>query len=158
CNEGGCDPQGRMWIGTLAYDIGEGRGAMWRVDLDGSVELAFGGLTISNGLAWSPGGEKAYFGDTMTHRIDRFDFAGVEGRLEGRTPFVTIDEADGMPDGICVDADGGVWVALHGHGIVRRYDAAGVASAQVEVGCGPTTACAFGGHDLSTLFVTTSRY
>jgi sugar lactone lactonase YvrE len=157
-NEGSCDPQGRLWVGTLAYDVREGGGAMWRVDLDGTVDLAFGGVTISNGLAWSPAGDAAYFVDTATRRIDRFDFDGDVGHLHGRAPFGVIGDGDGHPDGICVDADGGVWVALVGPGIVRRYDADGVVSTQVEIGCGPTTACAFGGPQLATLFVTTSRY
>ncbi len=155
-NEGGCDPQGRLWVGTLAYDLRTGGGALWRVDLDGTVDLALDGVTISNGLAWS--GDVAYFVDSATHRIDRFDFDGGAGLLHDRVPFAVVDEADGHPDGLCVDADGGVWVALVGPGVVRRYDEHGAVSAELEIGCGPTTACTFGGPDLATLFVTTSRY
>jgi len=161
CNEGSCDPQGRMWVGTLAWDVSPGRGALWRVSGSGDVEMVLDGLTISNGLGWSPEGTVAYFVDSATGRIDRLDFDAERGRLHSRRPFAEIPEADGWhvaPDGLCVDAEGGVWVALVGTGTVRRYDADGSVSTQVDIRCNPVTACAFGGDDLTTMFCTTSRY
>jgi sugar lactone lactonase YvrE len=158
CNDGACDPQGRLYVGTLAYDLTEGAGVIFRISEDGEVDVVLEGTTISNGLGWSPDGATAYFVDSAIPRIDRFDFDPASGRLHSRTTFVEIDEADGIPDGLCVDAEGGVWVALWGNSLVRRYEPNGTISVRVEVPAPPVTACAFGGSDLSTLFITTSRF
>jgi len=158
CNEGTCDPHGRLWVGTLDWDLAPGRGSMLRVSGDGEVDVVFGGLTCSNGLEWSPDGSCAYFTDSLTRRIDLFDYDEQTGMLDSRRTFVTIDEGDGTPDGLCVDADGGVWVALVGHGIVRRYDPDGSISTHVRIPCDSVTACTFGGPDLGTVFCTTSSY
>jgi sugar lactone lactonase YvrE len=158
CNEGGCDPQGRLYVGTMTYDCAPGRGSLLRINGQGEVELTLDQLTIPNGLAWSPEGTTAYFVDSATNRIDRFDFDLHDGRLHSRSPFAVIEQSDGTPDGLCVDAEGGVWVALVAGGTVRRYDTNGTLSAQVKVGCPTPTACAFGGPGLETLFITTTRY
>jgi sugar lactone lactonase YvrE len=154
-NEGGCDPDGRLWSGSMAYDQAPGAAAMYRLDPDGSVRQVFGGLTISNGLEWSPDGGLAYYADTATHRVDVFDYAPDAG-LTDRRPFVVLGD-DGNPDGLTVDAEGGVWVALYGGGAVHRYDPAGRLDAVVEVPTAQVTACTLGGPDLDQLFVTTSR-
>jgi sugar lactone lactonase YvrE len=158
CNEGACDAQGRLYIGTLAYELTPAAGGMYRVSGNDEIELVLDGLTISNGLGWSPDGSVAYFVDSATRRLDRFEFDAEEGRLHSRAPLVEFTEGDGHPDGLCVDAEGGVWVALVGGGAVNRYDPDGTLSDRVEVDCPPITACAFGGPELSTLFMTTSRY
>ncbi|MGY1803346.1 SMP-30/gluconolactonase/LRE family protein [Blastococcus sp. SYSU D00922] len=154
-NEGGCDPQGRLWCGSMAYDQTPGAAAMHRLDPDGSVRRVFGDLTVSNGLEWSPDGSLVYYADTATHRIDVLDYDRETG-LTGRRPFVTLGD-DGNPDGLTVDAEGGVWVALYGAGAVHRYDSTGRLDAVVEVPTPNTTACTLGGPDLDQLFVTTSR-
>lgn len=154
-NEGGCDPDGRLWCGSMAYDQEPGAAAMYRLDPDWSVRRVLGDLTVSNGLEWSPDGSLAYYNDTATHRIDVLDYDRDAG-LTGRRPFVTFGD-DGNPDGLTVDAEGGVWVALYGAGAVHRYDTQGRLSAVVEVPTPNTTACALGGPDLDQLFVTTSR-
>jgi sugar lactone lactonase YvrE len=154
-NEGGCDPDGRLWCGSMAYDQAPGAAAMYRLDPDGSVREAFDGVTVSNGLEWSPDGALAYYNDTATHRVDVFDYDRVSG-LTGRRPFVVLGDDD-SPDGLTVDAEGGVWVALHGGGAVHRYDAGGRLDAVVEVPTAQVTACTLGGPDLAQLFITTSR-
>jgi len=154
-NEGGCDPDGRLWCGSMAYDQTPGAAAMYRLDPDGSVRVAFDGVTVSNGLEWSPDGSRAYYADTATHRVDVFDYDTGSG-LTARRPFVTFPD-DGNPDGLTVDADGGVWVALHGGGAVHRYDGDGRLDAVVEVPTPQVTACTLGGPRLDQLFVTTSR-
>jgi sugar lactone lactonase YvrE len=153
-NEGGCDPDGRFWCGSMAYDQRAGAAALYRLDHDGTVSRVLDGVTVSNGLAWSPDGSLAYYNDTATHRVDVFDYAPTAG-LTGRRPFV--DLGDGSPDGLTVDADGGVWVALFGAGAVHRYTAEGRLDGVVEVPAAKVTACALGGPDLDQLFVTTSR-
>jgi sugar lactone lactonase YvrE len=154
-NEGGCDPDGRFWCGSMAYDQAPGAATMYRLDPDGSVRAVFGGVTVSNGLEWSPDGSLAYYADTATHRIDVFDYDRDAGLTE-RRPFVTFPDG-GNPDGLTVDAEGGVWVALYGGGAVHRYDAGGRRDAVVEIPAAQVTACTLGGPDLDQLFVTTSR-
>ena len=154
-NEGGCDPDGRFWCGSMAYDKREGGAAVYRLDPDGSAHREFDGVTISNGLEWSPDGSLAYYADTATGRVDVFDY-DPDGGLTGRRPFV---EPSGgkRPDGLTVDAEGGVWVALNGSGLVHRYRADGVLDEVVELPTKKVTACTFGGPDLDQLFITTSR-
>lgn len=154
-NEGGCDPEGRFWCGSMAYDQTPGAASMYRLDPDGSVRKVFADLTVSNGLEWSPDGLLAYYADTATHRIDVFDHDPDAG-LTGRRPFVALGEHLN-PDGLTVDAEGGVWVAMYGGGAVHRYDSGGRLDAVVEVPTLQVTACTLGGPGLDELFVTTSR-
>ena len=110
---------------------------------------------MSNGIEWSPDGSLAYYNDTDTPRIDVFSWDPDNG-LHDRRPFVTIPD-EGRPDGLTVDAEGGVWTALANRGAVHRYTADGVLDAVVDIPARKVTACTFGGDDLGTLFVTTSR-
>jgi sugar lactone lactonase YvrE len=154
-NEGGCDPDGRFWCGSMAYDQAPGAAALYRLDPDGSVRTELEGVTVSNGLEWSPDGSLAYYDDTATHRVDVFDYDRDSG-LTGRRPFVQLGD-DGNPDGLTVDAEGGVWVALFGAGAVHRYTPAGVLDVVVHLPTAQVTACTFGGPRLDELFITTSR-
>ncbi len=155
-NDGGCDPGGAFWCGTMAYDEEPGRGELFRLDPDGALQRVLAGVTISNGLAWTPDAALAYYNDTPTGRIDVFD--AKAGELVNRRPFVHIDPADGAPDGLTLDADGRVWVALWGGAAVRCYDPAGQLVEQVALPVRKVTACTFGGPELDELFITTSRH
>ena len=155
-NEGGCDPDGRFYCGSMAYDQRGGAGALYRLDPDGSVHVVLERVTVSNGLEWSPDGSRAYYADTATHRVDVFDYDGETG-LTGRRPFVDLGAEELRPDGLTVDAEGGVWVALSNGGAVRRYTADGSLDEVVEVPARKVTACTFGGGRLDQLFITTSR-
>jgi sugar lactone lactonase YvrE len=155
-NEGGCDPDGRFYCGSMAYDQRPGAGALYRLDPDGSVRVVLQNVTVSNGLEWSPDGSRAYYNDTPTHRIDVFDYEGESG-LTGRRPFVDLSAEAAHPDGLTVDEQGGVWVALDNGSAVRRYTPDGVLDEVVEVPARKVTACTFGGPHLDQLFITTSR-
>jgi sugar lactone lactonase YvrE len=155
-NEGGCDPDGRFYCGSMAYDQRMGAGALYRLNADGSVRVVLESVTVSNGLEWSPDGSLAYYNDTPTQRIDVFDYDGESG-LTGRRPFAEVPAEAGGPDGLTVDEEGGVWVALYGGGAVRRYTPEGVLDEVIEVPTKKVTACTFGGPDLNQLFITTSR-
>ena len=120
-NDGACDPQGRFWCGSMAYAVREGAGSLYRVEADGSFATALTGVTISNGLDWSDDGATVFYVDTPTGRIDTFAFDPATGDLSERRPFVEIDPGSGHPDGLTIDAEGGVWVALWEGGAVRRY-------------------------------------
>lgn len=155
-NEGGCDPDGRFYSGSMAYDKRPGAGSLYRIDPDLEVSVVLDGLTISNGLEWSPDGSIAYHVDTPTHQISVFDYDPELG-LTGRRVFVEIPAERGGPDGLTVDSEGGVWVALFGGGAVHRYTPGGALDQIVELQARQVTACTFGGPDLDELFITTSR-
>lgn len=152
-NEGGCDPDGRFYCGSMAYDQRPGGAALYRLDPDGSTRVVLEGVIVSNGLDWSPDGARAYYNDTATYRVSVFDYdrdAGLTGRR-------TLVETTGRPDGLTVDAEGGVWVAISNGGAVHRYTPEGALDAVIELPVTKVTACAFGGPDLDQLFITTSR-
>jgi sugar lactone lactonase YvrE len=151
-NDGGCDPAGRFYCGSMAYDHRPGAGALYRLDPDGTVEVAMRDVTISNGLEWSPDGSRAYYNDTATGEVSALD-----ADLTARRTFARIASDDGAPDGLTVDAEGGVWVALYGGSAVHRYTPSGALDAVAELPVTKATACTFGGPDLRTLFITTSR-
>jgi sugar lactone lactonase YvrE len=152
-NEGGCDPDGRFYCGSMAYDKQPGGGALYRLDPDRSVRVVLSNVTVSNGIEWSPDGSLAYYNDTDTGRVDVFDYER-DGGLHDRRPFV---ETGHRPDGLTVDAEGGVWVALSDGGAVRRYSADGVLDEVLELPVTKVTACTFGGLSLDQLYITTSR-
>ena len=155
-NEGGCDPDGRFYCGSMAYDERPGAGALYRLDPDDSVHVVLENVTISNGLEWSPDGSRAYYNDSPTQRIDVLDYDSESG-LSGRRPFAEVPAEAGAPDGLTVDEEGGVWVALYGGGSVRRYTPEGMLDEVIEVPAKQVTACTFGGSGLDQLFITTSR-
>jgi sugar lactone lactonase YvrE len=152
-NEGGCDPDGRFYCGSMAYDQRHGAASLYRLDVDGSVRVVLDGLTVSNGLDWSPDGTLAYHNDTATHSIAVYDYDREAGLTDRRV----LAELDYRPDGLTVDAEGGVWTALSDGGAVRRYGPDGRLEAVIDVPARKVTACTFGGANLAELFITTSR-
>jgi len=156
-NDGACDPQGRFWAGTMAYDETPGAGTLYRLELDGSTTTMRTGLTISNGIGWSPDGSAMYLNDSGSAHVFAFDFDGESGAITGQRTLVRMETPGVVPDGLTVDEDGGIWVALWGGGAVRRYLADGSLDEEVSLPVERPTSCAFGGRDRSTLFVTTAR-
>ena len=172
-NDGDTDPQGRLWAGTMAVDqtldpqgrlwthtspddLPPGRGALYRLDLDGTVTRMLEGVIISNGLGWSPDGTTMYYVDMPTRRVDRFDFDAASGDITNRREFTTIVEGGGLPDGLTVDSEGAVWVATWpGYG-VHRYLPDGTLDAIVPLPVSNVSSCELGGPDLRDLFITTA--
>lgn len=157
-NDCRCDPRGRLWAGTMSRTRTPGVAALYRLEPGGELERALGGTTISNGLGWSPSSERMYFVDSTTQRIDVFSYDAASGAIAEPRAFAAIDPADGLPDGLAVDAEGGVWVCLFGGGAVRRYDADGTLDAVVPLPVTNPTCPAFGGPELATLYVTSARH
>jgi sugar lactone lactonase YvrE len=156
-NDGACDRAGRLWVGTMALDERSPVAALYRVDPDLSVTTVLTGTTISNGLGWSPSGRRFYFIDSPTRRVDVFDLDPATGALEDRRPFAAVEVAGAVPDGLAVDAEGGVWVALHGGWGLNRYTPDGELAAEVRLPVAMVTSCCFGGAELRDLYVTTRR-
>jgi len=153
-NDAKVAPDGAIWAGTMSYDQTPGVAALLRWDATTPVNVLLSGRTVSNGLDWTADERGFYYVDSGSPVVLRF--AVVDGRPVA--PAVAVElEAGTVPDGLCVDVDGCLWVALYGAGQVRRYDPEGFLDTVVTLPATRTTSCAFGGPDLSTLFITTSR-
>lgn len=157
-NDAACDPAGRLWAGTMSMQRTPGVAALYRIEPGGAPKPALAGATISNGLDWDLDATRLYYVDSTTQRIDAIDFDVDRGRLGRRRAFARIDAGDGLPDGLTVDADGGVWVALFGGGAIRRYRPDGRLDAHIALPVRHPTSLAFGGADLGELYVTSSRH
>jgi sugar lactone lactonase YvrE len=155
-NEGACDPQGRFWAGTLADDHHEGGGAFYRLDRAGRAELVLEGLTVANGVGWSPDGLTMYLVDSGPRVIHAFVFDPDRGTISRGRILVTVPEDVGAPDGMTVDAAGDLWVAIYGGGRVNRYAPDGSLRDVYPIPARQCTCCAFGGPGLHRLFVTTA--
>ncbi|MGA5078565.1 SMP-30/gluconolactonase/LRE family protein [Streptomyces griseoincarnatus] len=155
-NDAAVAPDGGLLAGTMRYDEAPGGGTLSRVTGDGTATVLLDDVTVSNGTGWSPDGRLMYYIDTPTRRVDVFDFSG-DGTIAGRRPLAEIEEGAGFPDGLTVDADGCVWVALWDGGAVRRYTPSGELDRVIELPVPRVTCCAFGGPGLTDLYVTTAR-
>jgi sugar lactone lactonase YvrE len=164
-NDGKCDPQGRFWVGTV-YEPRDPPLASLYCFHQGALTESAAGITVSNGLAWSADGRTMYWSDTQTHTVYAFDFDGASGGLSARRvmaafPAKQLDQPlaayGGRPDGAAVDAHGNYWVAMFEGQRLLCLSASGQTLREVRlpVRC-PTMPC-FGGADLKTLFITTSR-
>lgn len=158
-NDAACDPAGRAWGGTMAYDSTPGKGTLFRLDArQGSVPV-LSDLTISNGIGWSPDGSLMYFVDSGSQELAVFKYDMDTGHIADRTPLVAFDrDLDGMPDGLTVDAAGAVWVALWGGSQVRRYTPRGDLDIVIEMPVSQVTSVVFVGASYDTLIVTSARY
>jgi sugar lactone lactonase YvrE len=154
-NDGYVDFAGRFWAGTLSLVKAREAGALYRLSPGGRVETMLENVTTSNGIDWSPDGQRMYYVDTGTRRVDVFD-TGLDGVIANRRPFVDLAGEIGRPDGLVVDAEGGVWVALWQGGAIRRYAPDGRLDQQIPVPASLVTKCAFGGADLGDLYITTA--
>lgn len=164
-NDGYVDSRGRFWIGSLSLEKETGQCALYRLERDPAgapgaaarITPMLDRVTNSNGIDWSPDDRHMYYVDTGTRRIDVFDFDASSGDIANRRPLVTIEEAAGKPDGMIVDADGCLWVALWQGSAVRRYTPDGRLDRQIDLPVSCPTKCAFGGADLDTLYITSAH-
>ncbi|GAC1446036.1 MAG: SMP-30/gluconolactonase/LRE family protein [Chloroflexota bacterium] len=155
-NDGNCDSSGRFWAGTMEFDGAPGQGSLYRLNTDHTVHRVLSDLAISNGIDWSPDNRTMYFVDTRTHGVDVFDYDSQSGAIENRRRLVTIPEDKGSPDGMRVDSEGCLWVALWGGWAVHRYTPTGELERVVPVPASCVSCCAFGGADLTDLYITTA--
>lgn len=155
-NDGACDRAGRYYAGTMAGDERPGAGALYRLDPDLSITTLLSGIGISNGIGWSLDEQLMYYVDSLDRQVDVLDYDPASGSIDGRRKFVDVGSENGVPDGLTVDADGGVWIALWGGSALRRYDPDGALTQVIEFPHANVTSCAFGGPFLDRLFVTTA--
>jgi sugar lactone lactonase YvrE len=156
-NDGKVDPQGRFWAGTTDLDHRPGLGTLYRLDADHTVSPMLADVTISNGLDWTADGATMYFIDTPTRQVDRFSFGPSFGSISDRKRAVAIRPGAGHPDGMTLDAEDHLWVALWDGWAVERYAPDGNLELRVEVPVAQVSSCTFGGSDLDVLFITTAQ-
>lgn len=157
-NDAVCDAHGRLWAGTMSLERprATGTAGLFRIDPDGSYEQVLDDLTLSNGMDW-PDPNTLLHIDSDSYRIDRYP-VDADGRLGARSLFAATGTEDGLPDGLTIDAEGGVWVAFFGGGVVRRWAPDGREVDRIRLPISCASSVAFGGADLGDLFVTTSRH
>ena len=158
CNDGKCDSRGRFWIGTMHIEALPEQGALYRINHDHSVEKMLAHLTISNGMGWSPDDREMYFIDSFDRCIRSFDFEPGRGAISNEKICIPIKGTQALPDGMCVDTEGNLWIAFWGGGRVGGYHPkTGEHIADIEVPAQNVTSCCFGGADGQTLYITTAR-
>lgn len=156
-NDGRADRAGRFWAGTMNEQRDAASGALYCLDRYFALVRMFDGITISNGLAWSPDGRTMYHADTPTRTVNAYAFDMTGGTLGGKRTFAHFDGADERPDGAAVDSEGCYWSAFYRGGRVVRLSPRGERLAEYAITAMCPTMCAFGGPDLSTLYVTSAR-
>ncbi len=156
-NDGKVDPAGRFWSGSMHIDAASGAGSLWRLEPDGRYSRQLSDLTIPNGMAWNDDASQFYFIDSPTRQVDVFDFDLASGTLANRRCAVDLKDEAGDPDGMCIDLDGNLWVAMFGGSQVLQLDPLrGSVLTRIPLPVSQVTSCCFGGDDMSTLFVTSA--
>ena len=156
-NDGKCDPAGRFWAGSMAYEDQSDQGSVYRMDTDHSVDRMIGDIGISNGIIWSLDSRTMYYTDSLDFAIRAYDYDVATGGIDNERVIIDIPKAMGFADGFTIDEEGMLWVAHYGAGRVRRWnpDTATVL-AEIDLPAAGVTACAFGGPGLDQLFITSA--
>ncbi len=155
-NDGKCDRAGRFWCASVNTDHRSATGALWRLESGRAPELMQDGLTVGNGIAWSPDDRTMYLADTFTKTVWRYDFDLASGAIANRRLFISTAHIHGFVDGATVDADGCYWAALFRGNAVAQFDPDGRLVRHIRLPVSNPTMCAFGGADLDVLYVTSA--
>jgi sugar lactone lactonase YvrE len=157
-NDGKCGPGGRFWAGTMSMDREAGAGSLYCLEPDLSIRRVLSAVTTSNGLAWSTDSRTLYYIDTRTRAVAAFDYDPAAGTLTGRRELIRVPGELGKPDGMCIDSEGLLWIAMFGGGTITRWRPEdGSLEASFALPVPRVTSCCFGGADLDTLYITTAR-
>jgi sugar lactone lactonase YvrE len=156
-NDGKCDPAGRFWVGSMATGKNRNAGTLYQVNHDYSVIPRIKNVSISNGIVWSPGGNKMYYIDTPTRKVAEYDFNKKSGEIEFVRYAISIPDSLGHPDGSTIDREGNIWIAMWGgHCVTKWNPQTGALLDQISVDAENVTSCAFGGKNLDQLYITTA--
>ncbi len=162
-NDGKCDSTGRLWFGSMSMTANQPErefeitGSFYKMEADGTTKKFFGGVGISNGLAWNADETRLYYVDTTPQAVFAFDFDVQRGEITNRTKIIDIDSSEGSPDGMCIDAEGMIWVAHFGGWKVSRWNPeTGERLGEIRLPCAQVTCPAFGGEHLDELYITTA--
>jgi sugar lactone lactonase YvrE len=155
-NDGAVDPRGRFWAATMSWEGKQPIGKMYCMDGKRQVATKIEGMQLSNGIAWSGAGDTFFHTDTLAQRIDRYDYDPESGAISNRSPFIDF-APDGHPDGITIDEQDHLWVAMWGGGCIAHYDERGRLVERLPLPVTYPTSCCFGGPELNELLVTSSR-
>ncbi|MFW5831837.1 MAG: SMP-30/gluconolactonase/LRE family protein [Prolixibacteraceae bacterium] len=157
-NDGKCDPAGRFWAGTMSKNGEKGAGALYRLDPDSSVHKMIDNVSVSNGIIWSGDKRFMYYIDTPTRKVMRYDYDNKTGDIGNSKIVVEVAEEMGAPDGMTIDSDGNLWIALWGGSAVGCWNPeSGELLQKIDVPAKNVTSCAFGDKDLKSLYITTAR-
>ena len=157
-NDGKCDPSGRFWAGTMAYDLKQGAGSLYCLTGDLQVKRKLTGITISNGLAWNRAADRLYYIDTPTGNIYTFQYDDQTGEISEKQTVFHVENGMGYPDGMTIDTEDNLWVALYaGSKVIRIDPVAGEMMYEIHLPVPKVTSCTFGGKDLDELYITTCR-
>lgn len=162
-NDGKCDSTGRLWFGSMSMTANqpdrefEITGSFYKMEADGTTKKFFDGVGISNGIAWNKDETRMYYVDTTPQAVYAFDFDVTCGEITNRTKIIDIDISEGSPDGMCMDAEGMIWVAHFGGWKVSRWNPeTGERLGEIRLPCAQVTCPTFGGENLDTLYITTA--
>jgi len=153
-NDGKVDKQGRFWAGTIGEDQGSN---LFRFDPDGSIHTMETGISISNGIGWSPDDKIMYYTDSPLRVVYAYDFDSESGSIRNRRTFIQVPAEHGLPDGLTVDQEGFVWSAHWDGWRITRYDPEGKVERVIPLPVQRPTSCTFGGAELNQLYITSAR-
>lgn len=157
CNDGKCDPQGRLWVGTMAMDESAGAGSLYRMDSDLKPQQVVGNLTISNGMAWDSSRSLFYHIDTPTRSIFAYDYESTSGAIANKRTVIRFEADAGWPDGMTIDETGRLWIAMwDGWSVVCVDPTYGRVLTTIDLPVARPTNCTFGGAGLDEMYVTTA--
>lgn len=157
-NDGKCDPAGRFWAGTMSLNGESKAGALYRLDPDSSVHKMIDNVSVSNGIVWSTDHRRMYYIDTPTHEVVVWEYNNETGEISNPQTAIKIPEGMGFPDGMTIDAEGNLWIALWNGSAVGCWNPeSGELLRTIDVPAKNVTSCAFGDKDLGTLYITTAR-
>jgi sugar lactone lactonase YvrE len=157
-NDGKCDPSGRFWAGTMSLKFESNQGSLYCLDTDQTVHKKAGGVSISNGIGWSPDHRTMYYIDSPTKQVVAYDFDLNSGNIGNERIILTIPDGEGVPDGMTTDSEGMLWIAHWGGYQVSRWNpSTGQKIDSVRVPVERVTSCAFGGNQLNELYITTAK-
>ncbi len=158
CNDGACDAEGRLWVGTMSTEMTPGAGSFYRIDRDLKAEKQISKVSISNGLAWTQDNKTLYHIDSPTQKVDAYHFDLKKGMIDFDRTAIIIPEEMGTPDGMSIDQEGKLWIGHYGgHGIFRWDPDTGKLLEKIDLPVPNVTSCAFGGDNLDMLLVSTAR-